>query len=460
MSNLGFQNLLLKAGIFSGIRVARFFYQKTEGLFSPEFFNPREKDIFPDGKLSFQNFDACFFSVSYELDYLNILRMLALSSVHPLSRRRDKKGPIIVVGGITVTANPFVISPFADIAYLGDMEVGLEKIFGILLEAGFEKSEKLYTKLGEIEGVYIPSIRSKPPRRAIWTAISNPAHSAVITGKTQFSNMFLVELVRGCKNYCTFCMTRCIASPVRTFSQESILRVVKKAKEKAVRVGLIAPVLQDHPQLVEIVKNINRMDFQVSFSSLRADMFNQDLAELLVLNKQKSITFAPETGSDELRKRIGKSLKNEELIDAVALAVEKGIRKFRYYIMYGLPGEKEKDIRCTLELVKKTISLFRFPDCSLHLSINPFVPKKSTPLAGEGIFTRSYYSNIRKELIQGLKSIKKVHVKFESLRLFYIQVLLSTGDRETGELLYSSFVKNSYRPLEEAVGKLKKTIDF
>jgi len=450
MSNLGFHNLFFRLSFFPGIRTARFFYHKREGLFCPEIFNPKKRELFPDGKPSLRHFDICFISVSYELDYLNILKMFASSCINPLSNQRQEKDPIIVVGGIAVTANPLVISPFADMVYMGDMEVGLEKILTIMIQSGFKKSKSLFTKLEQIEGVYIPEPGKEAPPRGIWTELSFPAHSAVITGKTIFSNMFLVELVRGCSNHCAFCMTRCVASPVRVFSRDKIMKVVKIASKKAVRVGLIAPVLQDHPDLVAIVKDINRMGLKVSFSSLRADMFSREIAELFISNEQKSLTFAPETGSDELRRKIGKALKNEQLFEAVALAVEKGVKQLRYYLMYGLPGEKKEDIGSTIELVKKTVSLLGSPDSSLYLSINPFVPKKSTPLANRGIFKGSYYSQIKHIITEGLKNYEKVHLKFESLRLFYIHFLLSTGDWKTGELLYTSFKSNSYRPLEEA----------
>lgn len=399
-------------------------------------------DIFQGQDRLLKGFDALFFSVSFELDYINILKMLLLSSIPPLVSDRKMTKPLIITGGVTVTANPYMLSVFSDIVFTGDMEGKIEEILKVLTENNFRKDHALLDRLSGIEGVFIHG-RTTVPVRSIADNIPRPAHSVVITGGTSFSNMFLIEIVRGCRSSCAFCMTRCVSGPVRVIQKGYILDKVKKALLHTSRVGLIGPVLTDNDYLTGIVRGINEAGGQVSSSSLRADDFNDIIAGLLVENRQNTVTFAPETGSNRLRKRIGKTLTDEGLLRAVSIAVEHGIKRFRYYIMYGLPDERMEDIKATVEIVKETVRLFKNPGYRLHLSINPFVPKKGTPLEAEHIYPGEYYLKIQEVLRNELNRTDRVSLRFEPLRYFYIHCLLSTGDTDDALSLYNYFIKGT-----------------
>ena len=442
MSSLGFHNLFNRASSFHGVRVARFFLEKTDRIYSPDAFIPQKMDIFSRQDRLLKGFDALFFSVSFELDYINILKMLSLSSIPPLVSERKMAKPLIIVGGITVTANPYILSVFSDIVFTGDMDGKIEEILNVLTENNFQKNHTLLERLSGIEGVFIHG-RTYIPVRSITDNISRPAHSVVLTGRTSFSNMFLIEIVRGCRSSCAFCMTRCASGPVRIIQERYILDRVDKALRYTSRVGLIGPVLTDNDCLTGIVRGINEAGGQVSFSSLRADDFNEGIAGLLVENRQNTVTFAPETGSRRLRKRIGKTMTDESLLKAVSIAVEHGIKRFRYYIMYGLPEEKMEDIKATAEIVNETVRLFKNPGCRLHLSINPFVPKKGTPLETERIYPEEYYLKMQEVLRNELNGTDCVSLRFDSLRYFYIHCLLSTGDADDAMSLYNYFIKGT-----------------
>ncbi len=447
MSNLGFHSLFDRTASFHGISAVRFFIERNRTIFSPDAFIHERKSAFTSQFKNLKGFDVILFTVSFELDYINIIRMLLYSSIPAFCTDRGQRSPIIIVGGIAVTANPMPASVFSDVVFVGDMESGLEEILEILMEHGFRKSEHLFEELLQIEGVYayMFSKCKAVAKRRITKDIKEPAHSVVLTKNTEFSNMFLIEIVRGCRNSCTFCMTRCVAAPVRTIKKERIIRNVKRVLPFTSRVGLIAPVITDHNDLPDIINAINDMGFIISFSSLRADDFNEEMAGFLKANKQKTVTFAPETGSFGLRKRIGKKFTDEMLLHAVSLAMDYGIKRFRYYIMYGLPDESIGDIYDIARLVKKTLKLFKRKDYRLHLSINPFIPKKGTPLEGEKIYPLDYYAGAQKILKEELGELPGLSLRFESLRLLHVHYHLSTGNREIGHLLYGCLMKGSMK---------------
>jgi radical SAM superfamily enzyme YgiQ (UPF0313 family) len=447
MSNLGFHSLFHRVAAFRGIRTARFFIERGSELFSPEVFLPEKRGIFRAAPPTLKSFDIILFTVAFELDYVNVVRMLKLSSIPPISSRRNGKYPLVITGGIAPSANPLPLSVFSDLVCVGDMEGLLEGILEVLFTHDFRKSNEALGEVEKFNGVYRTG--GGAPTRWIKKDITFPAHTVILTHKTEFQDMFLIEVVRGCRQNCTFCMTRCVTRPVRTVKSELITKTVKMVVSHTKKVGLIAPVLSDHPDLIEIVKKINALGFIVSFSSLRADAFTEEIAGLLKANGQNSVTFAPETGSFALRRQIGKNITDEDLFHAVSLAVKNGIKKLRYYIMYGLPGETPDDIRNIATISKKTMDLISQAGCTLYLSVNPFVPKKGTALEGESIYPLDYYREMQHLLKNELGGIPHLSVKFESIRFLYMHYRLSIGAEDTGYLLDECVSKGSMRPFHQ-----------
>lgn len=396
-------------------------------------------------------YDVLFFSVSFELDYPQLLRMLMTAGI-PLEREaREEGGPFLVIGGITVTANPKILSPFADIIYVGDMECSIAEVVGLMLEHGFMRERALFDQLAGLSGVYVPAVHGREPvPKAHMKRISEPAHTVVLTENTEFANRFLVEIGRGCRNQCRFCMTRCVNNPLRNIPVARVMETLDHAVSLTRRVGLIAPVLTDHPGLGDMVRAMNGRGMTVSFSSLRADDFNEEVAALLRYNGQYSVTFAPETGTVELRRRIGKKLTNEELLRAVDIALTHDIRRFRYYLMFGLPGESEQDIAAVGVLARETVKLFGGLKAELHLSINPFVPKLGTVLGSYRLYPLEYYTGVKRALEQGLRGVERVRYRIESLKQLHLHYYLSVGDERVGSLLGCCVEKGSFRGFSEA----------
>ena len=455
MSNLGFLSLFHFLASIDGIKVDRYFIERDGKLFSPEV-SILKTSSNRNRITGLAAFDALFFSVSFEMDYINIVKMLLLSGIDPISENRTKKNPIIITGGIVVTANPMPMSVISDIVYLGDMELGLKNLLELLFEHKFKRHDKFLNNASKIPGFYVRNVNSVVPDRAVKNDIETPAHSVIVSSNTVFANKFLIEVARGCKNSCRFCMTRTSNFPPRSIQKDSILEVAKRVKNYAGSVGLIAPVVNDNPDLIKVVNELNKIGYSVSFSSLRADRFTKELARLIRVNGQRTVTFAPETGSDSLRKKIGKFLKNEVILNSVELSIKNGIKNIRYYFMYGLPFERWEDIEAILNLTNETLKIVGNYG-SLHLSINPFIPKKKTPFENEKIKNLSYYNNVKGYLLNNLKQIKKsknLSIRFESLKFIHTHFFLSEGNEKTGYYLAKGGFSRSIGRIERDLKQL------
>jgi radical SAM superfamily enzyme YgiQ (UPF0313 family) len=444
MSSLGFHRLFHLVASYPGIRAARLFFESGRA-WSPD---PPEAA------------DVLLFSVSFELDYPNILDMLEQAGLDPLrGERSGGPGRLVVVGGIAVTANPLPLSPFADIICRGDMEVSLPPLLGLLARAPFTERGDLLGEAAALPGVYVPEPaetgrRGGVPEPAHLAEITEPAHSAVVTPRAEFARMFLVEVARGCRGSCLFCMTRCV-NPFRSAPVARVVDLAGKARGFAGRVGLIAPVVTDHPRLEDLVRSLNRLGMRVSFSSLRADHFTPEIARLVRANGQRTVTFAPETGSVELRRSLGKPLEDRSLLAALSLGREHGARRFRWYFMYGLLGEREGDLDAIGRLVREAASLLAGGG-ELALSVNPFVPKRMTPLQDFPLYPPGYYQAARERLRELLAGIPGVTARFESLRTLALHYHLSQGSGETGLLLHRYRSEGGLRELVKAADALHR----
>ena len=455
MSNLGFLSVFHRLSSTDGIKVVRFFLERDGKLFSPEL-NTAKIYTKSESSGNLSGFDVLLFSVSFEMDYLNIVRMLKLSGIEPASHRRNNQDPLIITGGIAVTANPVPMSIISDIVYRGDMEISLFPLIELLFEKKFRKSEELLSDVSKLQGMYLKGTSLGIPGRSVKKKEISPAHSVIITNNNVFANRFLVEIARGCKNSCRFCMTRTSNFPPRSISKDEILEVSYRALKFTKMVGLIAPVVNDNPELSNIVTDLNKNSMKVSFSSLRADSFTEELAMLIKINGQKSITFAPETGSDNLRKKIGKMLKNNQILKSVELSIRYGIRNIRFYFMYGLPFEEWEDIEAINELVNNTMKIAG-RRINFHLSINPFIPKLNTPFGKEKIKNLEYYRNVKKYLLRKFThnaDEKGLTLRFESLKSIYTHYYLSTGGEKTGYYLAEGSFEKSLRMIERDFLKL------
>ncbi len=431
MANLGFQTiykillqderLLVDRAFLPYSYEERYLKEKKLPLFSFITYTPLKE------------FDVIAFSISFEPDYLNFIKILQLSNIPLYAREREEEYPLIIVGGVAPSANPLPIEPFVDVFVIGEGEEVIRDIVEVLLE---EKEKDSVLKIfASWEGIYVPRYPKRTKRLWVKDIDSFDAESVIYSRNQEFPDMHLIEIGRGCGRGCRFCMAGYIYRPVRNRSVNSVLDSVKRGKKYRNKVGLISPSVSDHPQIIEILKGIVNEGMKVGISSLRSDSVTKNLLMLLKKGGLNTITLAPEVGTEKMRKVINKNIYPELLFEKIDDALSTGIRNIKLYFLVGLPEEDDEDIEGIVELIKSIINEFGSMR-ELILSINPFIPKPHTPFE---ILPQERESVVNKRFSIIEKKIKKRYNKIKILpreiKYYILQGLLSRGDREVSKYL-------------------------
>lgn len=420
MSSLGFQTIYGLLNKFPGIVCERVFY--------PESSSPKILSLESSRPLS--DFTVLAFSLSYELDYFYALQILRRSGIPLLSEERDETYPLIIAGGPCVISNSEPISPFFDAFALGEGEVLLPPFISCFSEYINASRKELLSALSNLPGYYIPQIKKERVMRQ-WARDLNAfdTTSVVLTPDTELANMYLIEVERGCERSCRFCLAGFAFRPTRYRSIERIVNSSRKGLVQTKRIGLIGAAILDHPDIENIVLQIRNMDATVSCSSLRGDALTENLVRALAEGGNKTLTLAPETGSNRLRRFIGKELSNEDLYKAAELAIKNGIEQLKLYFMIGLPGEREEDTEETISLVLKLQESIKrkSSECRLVVNVSPFNPKKGTPFFRYPMQKKEILNSRLKRIHLALRP-KGVKVKSESIAWCQVQTVLSRGD--------------------------------
>lgn len=399
------------------------------------------------------------FAVSFELDYFNLLAILSQGKVPLFSADRMDEDPIIIIGGPCATFNPEPIADFIDIAIVGEGEEIIQEVLNTFYEArslSLSREETLLRFAG-LEGVYVPRFYkpvysengtikkierhtlapSTIRRRWVKNLDDFPAQTAVITSETEFGDMFLIEVARGCGRHCRFCMAGyCFRRP-RIRSAEKVRQAVTLASKYKRKVGLVGAAVSDHPDIDALCRIILELGMGMSVASLRADSLSQTLVDALAVSGHKTITLAPEAASSRMRQVINKGITDEHLFNAVSMAIKAGIPHVRLYIMIGLPFEEEADIEA---IISMAISIKRHMENQgssgrLTLSINPFIPKPFTPFQWVPMAPVKEVEAKLKTIHTGLKRERNIEVLAETPKESYIQGILARGDRQLSQVL-------------------------
>ncbi|NLE76522.1 MAG: radical SAM protein, partial [Chloroflexi bacterium] len=347
-------------------------------------------------------FPVVAFSVPYELDYPHLVAMLRASGIPLLAEERQDGDPLVLAGGMALTANPEPMAAFLDAMVIGEAEPVLPGLLDALREALGGPRADLLQRLAEVPGVYVPGhyqaaygpqgqLSSLSHRGQVWRPPSplpgavtrqvqhnldqEPAHTAVFSRRAEFGDLFLLEVSRGCGRGCAFCLTGHNTRPVRYRSLETLLATARQGLAARESIGLLGAAVSDHPQIDELVEQLRRMGARLSVSSWRADALSEPLLRGLQESGAQSITLAPEAGSQRLRRRIAKPITDEQLIHAAQMASKLGLRQIKLYFMVGLPGETEEDVEAIADLAGRLAS---HSNAKVVAGISPFVPKAQT----------------------------------------------------------------------------------
>ena len=366
------------------------------------------------------------FSLSFDFDYLGVLEILDKLNIPFLSKERDENYPLIFAGGSVITTNPRPYEAFFDFMIIGDGEDVFDKVLDIL-KLRLSKNETLNI-LSEFEGIYIPS---KPCKKNS-VALNNVIYTPIISEKSYFKNTFIIEVSRGCMNRCAFCTASYINLPFRHYEYEKIIEAIELGLKYTNKIALLGAQITSHPRFEDIMKLIKSkidsgLNIELGISSLRTDSVTPDMVQTLVAGGQKHSTIAIEAASERLRKFINKNLKEEQILNAVKISRENGLKGLKIYSMIGIPTETNSDIEEFITLAKKIKEQNK--GFNIEFSFSTFVPKPHTPLQWS---KREDTKSLEKKQNYLEKELSKsgINSKFSSPKWDYWQTVLSRSDEK------------------------------
>jgi radical SAM superfamily enzyme YgiQ (UPF0313 family) len=434
ITSLGYQVVWATLAMRDDLQVSRLFTDIREQL-------PRHPELLG-------------FSMSWELDYVNIFNLLESLEIPIRANSRHQNHPLIFGGGPVLTANPEPYAEFFDVILLGDGENLLGDFIDTYKKVKNADRETQLKTLAQVPGIYIPSLyvveyiapdgeiksinpisSDIPPIIQKQTYRGNTlSASTVVTEKSAWENIYMVEVVRSCPEMCRFCLASYLTLPFRTASLESsLIPGIERGLKVTNRLGLLGASVTQHPEFTELLDYISQPkydDVRLSVASVRTNTVTVKLAQTLVKRDTRSLTIAVESGSEKVRKIVNKKLNNDEIIQAAINAKAGGLSSLKLYGMVGIPGEEAEDVEATVKMMQSVKKAA--PGLRLTLGCSTFVPKSHTPFQWFGVDKEA---EKRLKLLQ--KQIKPQGIEFrpESYNWSIIQALLSRGDRRLSQLL-------------------------
>ena len=402
-------------------------------------------------------FDVVAFDVTFEMDYFHIPLMLRHGRVPIMGKDRTEFDPIVIAGGPCATFNPEPFADFIDAFIIGEGEGIVSRVLDIIRDGKMEGLDRhaILRQLANISGVYVPSLyvpiysddgefkgydiaEGAPTTiKRHFEMLTSGGETVVATNYTEFGAMYIIEVARGCGRHCRFCMAGYCFRVPRVRPLEILKEGVDRAEKLGKKVGLMGAAISDYPEVDELVNYIRSKDMRYSCASLRADSLTQAVVDGLADSGQKTITIAPETGSERLRRVINKGISEEHLQNAATLSAKSGIQHMRLYIMIGLPTETDEDIEAIVGLAERTQAHMAEVGCKgrLTLSINPFIPKPFTPFQWMAMDHQKTVEKKLQYIKKALQKNRRIEVLVESPKEAYIQGVLARGDRRLGAVL-------------------------
>lgn len=463
ITSLGYQIVWASLALRPDLMVSRLFTDYHEPL-------PRQPELLG-------------YSISWELDYVNILAGLEFLEIPLYSAQRDSSHPLVFGGGPVLTANPEPFADFFDVILLGDGEILLDNFIDAYQEVRTAERNIQLQHLAQVPGVYIPSLYQvtyhdltsaiasiQPVSDQIPATVSKQTYrgntlsaSTVVTEKAAWENIYMVEVVRSCPEMCRFCLASYLTLPFRTPSAiDSLIPAIERGLKVTDRIGLLGASVTQHPEFDVLLDYLNQPQYdhvRLSIASVRTNTVTEKLAQTLTKRNTRSITIAVESGSQRLREIINKKLTNDQIIQAAVNAKAGGLKRLKLYGMVGVPGEEIADVEQTvamMEQIKKAA-----PGLGLTLGCSTFVPKAHTPFQWFGVNPQAQK---RLKLLQKKLRSQAIDFRPESYNWSVIQALISRGDRRLSQLLeltrhYGDSLGSFRRAFKQLRGQLPE-LDF
>jgi radical SAM superfamily enzyme YgiQ (UPF0313 family) len=432
ITSLGYQVVWATLAGRSDVAVSRLFTDTSESL-------PRDPELVG-------------FSLSWELDYVNIFNLLESLEIPIRASDRTQSDPIIFGGGPVLTANPEPFADFFDVVLLGDGEELLGNLIEAYKQVRHSQRNSLLRHLAQVPGLYIPSLYEVTYQDEVITSIkpvdveipsivekqtyrgNTLSVSTVVTPKAAWESIYMVEVVRSCPEMCRFCLASYLTLPFRTASlNDGLIPAIERGLQVTNRLGLLGASVTQHPQFNELLDYLNQPQYdgiRLSIASVRTNTVTENLARTLANRGTRSLTIAIESGSERLRQIINKKLEQNDIVQAAINAQAGGLKGLKLYGMVGIPGELIQDLEATIELLKQMKKAA--PKLRLTWGCSTFVPKSHTPFQ---------WFKVNKDAEKRLKfydkELRPLGIEFrpESYNWSVIQALISRGDRRLSKLL-------------------------
>lgn len=461
MSNLGFQAVYSLFNSFDDVLCERAFLPDSRELKEYEKSGIRLLSL--ESQRPLTDFDIIAFSVSFENDYLNFPLIFDLAGIPSIAADRGDEHPLVMGGGAAMTLNPEPVADFMDLICIGEGEALLNPFLELVRDCTISDRVRFLEKAARLPGIYVPRFYSityegdrvsaiealhGAPRRVkrVWLPdLDQSATSSVILSPgTEFSDMYLLELSRGCPRGCRFCAAGYIYLPFRQRSLDKLKTEADHGLDLRRKLGLVGAAVSDYRWIGELTRHILDSGGKVSVSSLRIDGLDEEMIEVLKASGHKTVSLAPEGGSQRMRDLIGKNISEAQILSACRRLIRMNMLNLKLYFIIGLPTETMDDLVEMVGLVRKIREMVieaakekgRLGE--IILSVNPFVPKPFTPFQWRGMENLKSLERKAAYLREAFAPLSNLRMKVESLRDAYLQALLSRGDRRLSAVLFKA----------------------